>query len=295
MAIDFKGKVAIVTGAGAGLGRSHALAFAKLGAKVVVNDLGAALDGTGGSSEAAAKVVEEIKAGGGEAIANGASVSDPKGAESIVQDAVKAFGRVDIVVNNAGILRDKSFKKTSMDDFRIVVEVHLMGSVMVTKAVWPVMEEQQYGRIVMTTSSSGLYGNFGQANYAAAKLGLVGVVNTLKAEGLKKNIRVNAIAPTSASRMTENLMTPEMLEQLKPELVTPAVLYLSSEDAPTGMILEAGGGYFAKVEIVEAVGAKLGPNATVDDVAANIGKISDMNGASGFDTGAMVVAKILAK
>ncbi len=294
MAIDFKGKVAIVTGAGAGLGKAHALGFAKLGAKVVVNDLGAALDGTGGSSEAAMKVVEEIKAGGGEAIANGASVSDPAGAESIVQDAVKAFGRVDILVNNAGILRDKSFKKVSMEDFRVVLEVHLMGSVMVTKAVWPIMNEQQYGRIVMTTSSSGLYGNFGQANYAAAKLGLVGVVKTLKHEGGKKNVRVNAIAPTSASRMTETMMTPDMLEKLKPEMVTPAVLYLCSEDAPNGMVLEAGGGYFAKVDILEAVGVKLGPKATVDDVAANIEKISDMNGAAGFDMGPLVVGKILA-
>ncbi|MBN1652991.1 MAG: SDR family oxidoreductase [Deltaproteobacteria bacterium] len=293
MAIDFKGKVAIITGAGAGLGRAHALGFAKLGAKVVVNDLGAALDGTGGSSEAAMKVVAEIKAAGGEAIANGASVSDPVGAESIVKDALKAFGRVDVLVNNAGILRDKTFKKTSREDFQIVVDVHLMGAVNVTKAVWTVMEEQQYGRIVMTTSSSGLYGNFGQANYASAKMGLVGLVKTLKHEGKKKNIRVNAIAPTSASRMTETMMTPDMLEKLKPELVTPAVLYLSSEDAPSGMILEAGGGYFAKVEVVETKGVKLGFNVTADDVAANIEKICDMNGAANFDIGPMVVAKIL--
>lgn len=208
MAINFDGKVAIITGAGAGLGRAHALGFAKSGAKVVVNDLGGALDGTGGSSEAADKVVAEIKAAGGEAIANGASVSDRAGAESIIKDALNAFGRVDVVVNNAGILRDRSFKKVTLDDFQTVIDVHLMGSVYVTKAAWPVMEEQQYGRVIMTTSSTGLFGNFGQTNYGAAKLGVVGLMNTLKLEGGKKNIKVNTIAPTSATRMTENLMPP---------------------------------------------------------------------------------------
>src|SRR4029079_4363092 len=180
MSIDFKGKVAIVTGAGAGLGKNHALELAKRGAKVVVNDLGSSVDGSGGSSAAAQAGVEEIKKGGGEAIANGASVSDKKGAESIVADAVKAFGTVDILINNAGILRDKSFSKVTLEDFELVVNVHLLGAVYVTKAAWPIMNEKGYGRIVMTTSSSGLYGNFGQTNYGAAKLGLIGLMNTLK-------------------------------------------------------------------------------------------------------------------
>ena len=293
MAINFDGKVAIVTGAGAGLGRCHALEFAKRGAKVVVNDLGGSVDGTGGSSEAALKVVEEIKAHGGEAIANGASVSDKAGATSIVKDAIDKWGRVDIVVNNAGILRDKSFVKMELSDFELVVGVHLLGGAYVTKAAWPYMREQNYGRIVMTTSSSGLYGNFGQANYGAAKLGLVGLMNTLKLEGAKNNIRVNTIAPVAATRMTENLgIPPEVFNQLKPELISPAVLYLAHDDAPTGTIIEAGAGYYSKVQIVEGKGVKLGQDATVEDFAANWDKISDMSQAAPFDNGAMVTFKI---
>ena len=293
MAIDFKGKVAIVTGAGLGLGKAHALALAKLGAKVVVNDLGGALDGTGGSSEAAQKTVEEIKAAGGEAVANGASVADEAGAKSIIKNAVDAFGTVDIVINNAGILRDKSFKKVAIDDFRAVVDVHLYGSVLVTKEAWPVMNDKGYGRIVMTTSSSGLYGNFGQTNYGAAKMGVIGFMNCLKHEGAKKNIHVNAIAPTSASRMTAPLMPAEVLERLKPEAVTPAVLYLVSEQAPNGMILEAGGGYVAAVQVMESKGIKLGADLTVDDVAAKIDEIKDMKEATPFNAGPEVVMKIL--
>jgi NAD(P)-dependent dehydrogenase (short-subunit alcohol dehydrogenase family) len=293
MAIDFKGKVAIVTGAGLGLGKAYALELAKRGAKVVVNDLGGALDGTGGSSEAAQKTVEEIKAAGGEAVANGASVADEAGAKSIVKDAVDAFGTVDIVINNAGILRDKSFKKVTMGDFHAVVDVHLFGSVLVTKEAWPVMNDKGYGRIVMTTSSSGLYGNFGQTNYGAAKLGLIGFMNCLKHEGAKKNIHVNAIAPTSASRMTAPLMPPDVLEKLKPEAVVPAVLYMCSDEAPTGMILESGGGYVAAVQIMESKGVKIGPDHTVEDVAANIEKIKDMKEATPFNAGPDVVMKIL--
>src|ERR1700712_1405309 len=229
MAISFKDKVVIVTGAGAGLGRSHALEFARRGAKVVVNDLGGKVDGSGGGSDAANKVVEEIKALGAEAIANGASVSDRAGAESIVKDAVAKWGRIDVVVNNAGILRDKSFAKMELDDFELVLKVHLLGSVYVTKAAWPHMVNQKYGRIVMTTSSSGLFGNFGQSNYGAAKLGLVGFMNTLKLEGQKFDIRVNTVAPVAGTRMTENLGIPEeAFKALKPELISPAVLYLSS-------------------------------------------------------------------
>jgi NAD(P)-dependent dehydrogenase (short-subunit alcohol dehydrogenase family) len=293
MSIDFKGKVAIVTGAGAGLGRNHALELAKRGAKVVVNDLGSSVDGSGGSSAAAQAVVEEIKKAGGEAIANGASVADKKGAESIVADAVKAFGTVDIVINNAGILRDKSFVKGSLEDFELLINVHLLGSVYVTKAAWPLMLEKGYGRVIMTTSSSGLYGNFGQSNYGAAKLGVIGFMNTLKIEGEKKNVRVNAIAPIAATRMTETLGIPEeFFKRLKPELVTPAVLYLASENAPTGLIIEAGAGHYSKVAILEAKGVKLGDNVTPEDIEANIGKITDMTGADEFTMGGAASMKI---
>jgi len=293
MGIDFKGKVAIVTGAGAGLGRCHAIELAKLGAKVVVNDLGSAVDGSGGSSAAAQAVVEEIKKAGGEAIANGASVADRRGAETIVEDAVKAFGTVDILVNNAGILRDKSFVKGTLDDFELVTNVHLLGSVYVTKAAWPIMNDKGYGRIVMTTSSSGLYGNFGQANYGAAKMALVGLMNTLKLEGERKNVRVNAIAPIAATRMTENLGIPEeFFKKLKPELVTPAVLFLCSEQAPTGLIVEAGAGHYSKVALLEAKGAKLGDNVTVDDIAGAIDRICDMTGAQEFRQGGEASMKI---
>jgi NAD(P)-dependent dehydrogenase (short-subunit alcohol dehydrogenase family) len=294
-AIRFDGKVAIVTGAGGGLGRQHALELARRGAKVVVNDLGSAVDGSGGSSAAAEKVVAEIKAAGGEAIANGSSVSDRVGAQRIVDDALKAFGTVDVLINNAGILRDKSFKNLSLDDFELVVKVHLLGSVYCTKAAWPIMYDKGYGRIVMTTSSTGLYGNFGQSNYGAAKLGLVGLMNTLKLEGERKNICVNTIAPIAGTRMTQDLGMPQaVFDALKPELVTPAVVFLCSEQAPTGTIIEAGAGYFAKVQIVEAKGVHLGAKATVEDVAAAFEQIADMREATPFDNGGGVTQKVFA-
>ncbi len=293
MTIRFDDKVAVVTGAGGGLGKQHALELARRGAKVVVNDLGAAVDGSGGSSDAANAVVDEIKSAGGEAIANGSSVSDRKGAEKIIEDAIDAFGRVDILINNAGILRDKTFKKMSYDDFELVLSVHLVGSMYCTRAAWPHMLEQQYGRIVMTTSSSGLYGNFGQSNYGAAKLGLVGLMNTLKLEGAKYNIKVNTIAPVAGTRMTEALMPPEALEALRPELVTPAVLYLCSEDAPDGTIIEAGAGYYSKVEIVEGKGARLSGDVTVDDFAAAFAEITDMSEAKPYKQGGDITMKIL--
>ena len=215
MNLDFKGRVAIVTGAGGGLGRQHALALAARGAKVVVNDLGGARDGSGGSLSAAESVVAEIRAAGGEAMVNGASVTDFEAVQAMVQQAIDAWGRVDILVNNAGILRDKSFAKMEIADFRTVVDVHLMGAVHCCKAVWPHMNEQKYGRILMTTSSSGLYGNFGQSNYGAAKLALVGLMQTLALEGAKNNIHVNSLAPTAATRMTEGLMPPQVLAALK--------------------------------------------------------------------------------
>ena len=295
MAIRFDGKVAIVTGAGGGLGRAHALELARRGAKVVVNDLGGAVDGSGGSSDAAKQVVEEIKALGGQAIANGGSVSDRAGAQSLVRDAVDAFGTVDILINNAGILRDKTFGKMSLDDFELVLKVHLLGGVYCTQAAWPVMADKAYGRIVMTTSSSGLYGNFGQSNYGAAKMGLVGLMNTLKIEGERKGIRVNTIAPVAATRMTADLGMPEAVFQaLKPELVTPAVLFLCSDDAPSGTILEAGAGYFAKVQVMEGKGVHLGDTATVDDVAAAFEQIADMREATPFSHGGEVTQKIFA-
>jgi NAD(P)-dependent dehydrogenase (short-subunit alcohol dehydrogenase family) len=244
-----------------------------------VNDLGGAMDGTGGSSEAATNVVEEIKAAGGEAIANGGSVSDARGAKSMVEAAMNAWGRVDILINNAGILRDKSFTKMTMEDFRAVLEVHLMGSVYCTKEVWSIMRDQGYGRIVMTTSPSGLYGNFGQTNYGAAKLSLVGFMNSLKIEGAKNNVFTNAIAPVAATRMTENLMPAEAFKRLGPELVTPAVLFLCSEKAPNGVIMQAAGGRYSVACLVENAGVDLGTDATVDDIADNYAKISDLTGA----------------
>jgi len=279
MTYSFDGKVAIVTGAGGGLGRSHALELARRGARVVVNDLGGAMDGTGDSSEAAVAVVDEIKAAGGEALANGGSVSDRQGAASMVEDAMSAWGRVDVLINNAGILRDKSFAKMTLDDFAAVLDVHLMGSVNVTSAVWPVMREQNYGRIVMTTSPSGLYGNFGQANYGAAKLGLVGLMNTLKIEGAKNNIHTNTIAPVAATRMTVDLIPEQAQANLGPELVTPAVVYLCTEDAPNGVVIQAQGGQYSIACIVENEGVSLGKDATVEDIADNYEQIANLSGA----------------
>ena len=276
MTYSFEGKVAIITGAGGGLGRCHALELAKRGCKVVVNDLGGAMDGTGGSSDAAMAVVAEIKAAGGEAIANGGSVSDPQGAKSMVQDAMNAWGRVDILINNAGILRDKTFHKMDMSDFNVVMNVHLTGAAMVTREVWEIMRAQNYGRIVMTTSPTGLYGNFGQANYGAAKLAQVGLMHTLKIEGAKYNIRVNTIAPVAATRMTESIMPEAVLKKLGPELVTPAVVYLCTEDAPNGVIIQAQGGRYSTAIIVENDGVDLGMDATVEDIAENYKKIVEL-------------------
>jgi NAD(P)-dependent dehydrogenase (short-subunit alcohol dehydrogenase family) len=295
MAIGFDGKVAIVTGAGGGLGRAHALEFAKRGAKVVVNDLGGALDGTGGNSKAAEAVVAEIKAAGGTAIANGASVADDAGVAHLVKQTMDAFGRVDILVANAGILRDKSFGKMELKDFAAVMDVHLMGTVKPCKAVWQIMRDQQYGRIVVTTSSTGLYGNFGQTNYGAAKASLVGFMNSLKLEGAKDNIKVNAVCPVAGTRMTENLMPPNVLEMLKPEFVTPAVVFLASEDAPSGAILTAAAGVFAAARIEETEGVHLGQKASADDVAANWAKIADFSTATYYSQGSEQFQKLFAR
>lgn len=277
MTVSFADQVAIVTGAGGGLGRCHALELARRGAKVVVNDLGGAMDGGGGSSAAAEAVVAEIEAMGGDALANGGSVSDRAGAQSMVDDAMNAWGRVDVLINNAGILRDKSFSKMTLDDFDMVINVHLLGAAYCSHAVWPIMREQNYGRILMTTSPTGLYGNFGQTNYGAAKLGQVGLMNSLKIEGAKNNIHTNTIAPVAATRMTENLMPEEVLEKLGPELVTPAALFLVSSDAPNGVILQAQGGTFSLAGVFENDGVNIGVDATVEDIAANYESIVDMS------------------
>jgi NAD(P)-dependent dehydrogenase (short-subunit alcohol dehydrogenase family) len=277
--IDFKGRVAIVTGAGGGLGRQHALALAARGAKVLVNDLGGAVDGSGATIGAAQQVVDEIRAAGGQALANGASVTDFAAVQAMVQQAVDAWGRVDVLVNNAGILRDKSFAKMDMDDFRLVVDVHLMGAAHCCKAVWPHMVAQQYGRIVMTTSSTGLYGNFGQSNYGAAKLAQVGLMQTLAIEGAKHNIRVNALAPTAATRMTEGLMPQEVLDALKPEAVVPAMLVLAHESAPTRTVLCAGAGTFEAAHITLTQGVHLGVGSDIpEQLAARLAQVVDRTG-----------------
>ena len=277
MSLDFTDKVVIVTGAGGGLGKSHALDFARRGAKVVVNDLGGSVDGSAGTSAAAEEVVAEILAAGGKAIANGSSVTDDDGVANMISQTMDAFGRIDVLVNNAGVLRDKSFAKMEIEDFTFVVDVHLFGTMKPTKAVWPIMKEQGYGRIMVTSSSSGLYGNFGQANYGAAKLGVVGFINTLKLEGQKDNIHINALAPVAWTRMTSNLMPPEMEEMLKPEQVTPAVVFMCSEEAPTGRIICAGAGAFASAQIIESRGMYLGADPTAEQVAENWEQISKMD------------------
>ena len=275
MAMRFDGRVAIVTGAGGGLGREHALALAKRGARVVVNDLGGARDGSGGSASAAEAVVAEIEAAGGEAMANAASVTDSGAVNAMVDAVMTRWGRIDILVNNAGVLRDKTFAKMELEDFRFVVDVHLMGAVNCTKAVWDHMREANYGRIVMTTSSSGLYGNFGQSNYGAAKMALVGLMQTLSIEGAKNDIRVNCLAPTAHTRMTEDLGARLPLDLLGPEMVTPGLLHLVSEDAPSRCILAAGAGGFERAYVTLTQGAWIDGDDAPEQVAARFAEISD--------------------
>ena len=277
MTISFADRVAIVTGAGNGLGRAYALELARRGAKVVVNDLGGARDGSGGSEGAAQAVAAEIDAAGGEAMANGSSVADEAGIAALVAEAKGRWGRIDILINNAGILRDKSFAKMTIDEFRAVVEVHLIGSAICTKAVWETMREQAYGRILMTTSSTGLYGNFGQANYGAAKLGLVGLMNTLALEGAKYNVHVNTIAPLAATRMTEDIMPPEILSRTGPEEVVPAALFLVSETAPSKVTLCAGGGGVERAYVTLTRGIR-GDALTPELVAERFEAISGRGG-----------------
>ncbi|WP_374600528.1 SDR family NAD(P)-dependent oxidoreductase [Brevundimonas sp.] len=284
--MTFGGRVAIVTGAGGGLGREHALALAKRGAKVVVNDFGGARDGSGGSATAAESVVAEIVAAGGEAMANAASVTDAAAVQAMVDEVMAKWGRVDILVNNAGVLRDKTFAKMELEDFRFVVDVHLMGAVNCTKAVWEIMRTRNYGRIVMTTSSSGLYGNFGQSNYGAAKMALVGLMQTLSIEGAKNDIRVNCLAPTAHTRMTEDLGAALPLEKLGPDRVTPGLLYLVSEDAPSRCILAAGAGGFERAYVTLTQGAFIDGDDAPEQVAARFAEISDRAGEIVPDMGA---------
>lgn len=284
--IDFKGRVAIVTGAGAGLGRCHALELAKRGAKVVINDLGGSRDGVGSSDAAANKVVDEIKALGGQAVPNYDNVATAQGGANIVKTAIDAFGKVDILINNAGILRDKSFLKMEEENWDSVMAVHLRGAYCVTKPAFENMREHGFGRIVMTTSGAGIFGNFGQSNYAAAKTGLIGLTNVIKLEGAKYNIKVNILAPVAASRLTEDVLPPAFFEKMKPDFVTPAVLYMCSEQCQdSGMIINAALGYFSRSAIVTGPGAFLSDGAkipTPEDVMDNWGKITSLENAQYF-------------
>jgi NAD(P)-dependent dehydrogenase (short-subunit alcohol dehydrogenase family) len=276
-----EGRVAVVTGAGGGLGRQHALLFAQRGARVVVNDLGGSRDGSGAGSEMADSVVEEIKGLGAEAVANYDNVAEPSGAAGIIQTALDAFGQVDIIVNNAGILRDVSFTKMEDAQWDAVLKVHLYGSYNVTKAAWPHFREQSYGRVVMTTSTSGIYGNFGQTNYGAAKLGMVGMMNTLVFEGAKYNIKVNAIAPVAATRMTEDIMPDEVLSALDPAFVSPAVVHMAGEEFDeSGLVILAGGGQYARIAYFQSPGVNLPEVPGVDELAERWAELTDMSNAT---------------
>ncbi len=279
MEIRFDDQVVLITGAGVGLGRCHALEFARRGAKVVVNDLGPQPDGSAGPSENAKAVVAELEAMGTDAMALGASVTNQGGVANMVQEVMDRFGRIDVLVNNAGILGDKSFHNMTLEGFQQVLDVHLMGTVTATHAVWPIMREQAYGRVIVTTSSSGMYGNFGQSNYGAGKMGVLGLISTLKLEGEKYNIRCTALAPTAWTQMTADIFPEEAEEMFKPEKVSPAVIYLAGPDAPNGTILCAGAGGFARAALLESQGVYLGPDASAEDIAASWDAIASLDGA----------------
>jgi len=296
MSINFEGRVAIVTGAGNGLGRSHALALAERGAKVVVNDLGGARDGTGASSDAAMEVVGLIEEAGGEAFAHGANVAKFDEVEDMVKQAMDKWGRVDILINNAGILRDKSFSKMDLADFQLVMDIHLMGSVNCTKAVWEIMREQNYGRIVMTTSASGMYGNFGQTNYGAAKMAVLGFMNTLVLEGGKNNIHVNALAPTAGTRMTEDLLPSSVLDLMTADSVSAGALVLCDETAPTRTILCAGAGGYAIASMYETDGIFMPKESqNPDEIVAKWDELSDVSAHKALESGGKQTEKFVMK
>lgn len=294
--VTFKDRVAIVTGAGGGLGKSHALELARRGVKVVVNDLGGSVDGQGAGSEMAQQVVAEIEASGGQAISNGANVTKPDEVQAMVDAAIAKWGHVDILINNAGILRDKSFSKMTIDDFKTVIDVHLFGSAICTKAVWDHMKERGYGRIVMTTSSSGNYGNFGQANYGSAKTGVVGLMNTLCLEGAKYDIRVNCLSPTAATRMTEGLIPEQALALLTVESVTAGLIPLVCDEAPNRMIMCAGAGGYAATKVYETQGIHL-PIAeqTAENVMSNLDKIREASEQEEYTSGASQTMKFVTR
>ena len=286
MTIRFDDKVAIVTGAGGGIGKEHALELARRGAKVVVNDLGGSVDGSG-ASDAANEVVDIIKSEGGEAISNGASVTDLEAVKAMVNQTMDEWGRIDILVNNAGILRDKSFHKVTLDDFDLVMDVHFQGSLNCTHTIYPIMRQQEYGRIIFTSSASGVFGNFGQTNYGSAKMAMIGLMNTLKIEGQNKNVFTNSITPVAYTRMTESLIPEDFGKNLQSEYITPAVIYLAGEDAPNGTIMAAGAGVFSRIFIHETMGVSLGmgEDMTPENIQANWDKISDMTDARALQNG----------
>ncbi|MEZ5919742.1 MAG: SDR family NAD(P)-dependent oxidoreductase [Parvularculaceae bacterium] len=297
MTIRFDNRVAIITGAGNGLGRSHALALAARGAKVVVNDLGGARDGSGSSFSAAESVVEEIAAAGGDAIADGANVTSEQDVAAMVEAAMSKWGRVDILINNAGILRDKTFAKMEMADFRAVIDVHLFGTANCTKAVWETMRNQKYGRIICTSSPSGLHGIFGQANYGAAKAGMIGFMNALHLEGAKYDVRINLLSPSAKTRMTEDLgIPPEVLETMTPEAITAACLFLVSDDAPSRAIVSCAGGGYARAYIGETDGIYLPPSQqTPEEIAARWEEISNRSGMHFYESSAGPTTNFLTK
>ena len=289
MTVRFDGRVAIVTGAGVGLGRSHAMLLASRGAKVVVNDPGGSVDGTGGAAAVADTVVAEIRAAGGEAVASYASVAEEKAAQSIIDTAMNTWGRLDILVNNAGVLRDRAFNNMTTEDYEFVNQVHHFGTVYCTKAAWPIMRKQQYGRIVVTTSGSGTVGNFGQANYGAAKMAVNGLINVLRHEGAKYNIRCNAISPSAWTRMTETLLPPDVGQWMKPELVSPAVAWLCSEECDqNGEIIAATAGGYARVQYFVTDGVQFDPaeEVTIEMIRDSIDTIRDLSTAEPY-TGLM--------
>ena len=293
--VSFEDKTVIVTGAGNGLGKSYALEFAKRGANVVVNDLGGSVDGSGSGSSPADEVVEEIKNNGGNAVANYDSVATKEGGASIIDTALNEFGSIHSVVNNAGILRDKSFHKVTLEDFNLVMDVHFQGSLNCTHTIFPIMREQEYGRIIFTSSSSGVFGNFGQTNYGSAKMAMVGLMNTLKLEGQNKNVFTNSITPVAYTRMTEGLIPEDFGKNLQPEFITPAVIFLASENAPNGAIIAAGAGVFSRIFIHETMGVSLGmgEDMTPENIHANWDNISDMTDARALQNGGEQTLKFL--